>query len=65
MSVIIRFSKDLLPIISPLRDVMRVTDGYGSGYPWHDEYYTQVKYMVSIKIGICPYFFTIATGEIK
>ena len=63
MSIIIGFGKDRLPIISPLRDMMRVTDCYGSGYPWHDYDYTQVKYRVSIKnrylslfINGCPYF---------
>jgi hypothetical protein len=33
--IIIRLGKDGPPVISPLRDVVRVTDGNGSGHSGH------------------------------
>ena len=35
LRVVSRLCENSLPVISPLRDVVGVTDCYGAGYSWH------------------------------
>jgi hypothetical protein len=49
LSEISRFCEDRLPVIPPLCDVVRVSDGYGTGYSWHGENYKPAKPRMSMK----------------
>ena len=62
LSVISRFCEDGLPVISPLRDVMGVADGYGAGYSWHGKNDKPVNACMSRKIGICPHLQKVRGG---
>jgi hypothetical protein len=48
LNVISRLCENRLPVISPLCDVVGVTDGYGTGYSGHGKNYTREKARVSI-----------------
>ncbi|MDZ4164184.1 MAG: hypothetical protein U1C55_03565 [Smithellaceae bacterium] len=48
LGVISRFCEDRLPVISALCDVVRVSDGYGTGYSWHGKGYKLVAARMSI-----------------
>ena len=57
LSVISRFREDRLPVISPLCDVVWVSDSYGTGYSRHGKNYKSVNARMSTKkIGFCPSF---------
>jgi len=43
LAIIIRLCEDRLPVISALRDVVGVTDGYGTGYSGHGKNYKREK----------------------
>jgi len=49
LSVISRSREDRLPVISPLCDVVWVSDCYGAGYSGHGQNYKSVNTCMSIK----------------
>ena len=48
LAIIIRLCEDRLPVISALRDVVGVTDCYGTGYSGHRKNYKRVMVRLSI-----------------